>query len=622
MKKFLSILILLGMLLTLIPSNIFAKNADFVTSSDTNITYTTGNDYVSVTTKYTRAVNNSSYYYPATGEKVFNIPDLPDSTEAEITAEREYKLNSIKVTNTLGGSVSYTVEQKGSGEGIYIKVPNYKQTTSSSPYVINLSYNTHDFVKKVVNHVTLQAPALPSDVTFEETDTSTGTTTEYRYGLGITVDSNIAELAKVFPAKYTTATSGDKTTYTFAQADRIGNSPYLEFGTSVTYKFALTYTTPKTDTLLPEKYTEYFKALSTNIFEISLPREFAETGQKVYFSKVTPTPTDIYQDSEGNIIASFEVPANTIGEIVIEGYITVNQDPYSTDSIDMSWADYQDAISQTSYLSSYLKPTTYWQSTDSFIVDEASKLMDGQTSVMDIITADYAYIGEKLTYDYNKANSENERIGAKAALEGGASVCMEYADSMIALLRAQGIPARAALGYANITENEESPVRHQWVQAWIPDYGWLSIDPTLESNNMRIGKTVDRVLWEVFNGDTLSNIRVFSADNIDVLTTEGYNLSILGVDASGIDFDSLDTYISLIPEKGYESNEDIPSGSSYSIGQWFNTFLKTTTIGKAVLITGPVLILVLLVSVTIITVKNVSSRLKRKKLAEMNRTNL
>lgn len=622
MKKFLSILTLLGILLTLIPSNIFAKNADFVTSSDTNITYTTGNDYVSVTTKYTRAVNNSSYYYPATGEKVFNIPDLPDSTEAEITSEREYKLNSIKVTNTLGGSVSYTVEQKGSGEGIYIKVPNYKQTTSSSPYIINLTYNTHDFVKKVVNHVTLQAPALPSDVTFEETDTSTGTTTEYRYGLGITVDSNIAELTKAFPSKYTTSTSGDKTTYTFAQADRIGSSPYLEFGTSVTYKFALTYTTPKTDTLLPEKYTEYFKALSTNIFEISLPREFDETDQKVYFSKVTPTPTDIYQDSEGNIIASFEVPANTIGEIVIEGYITVNQDPYSTDSIDMSWADYQDAISQTSYLSSYLKPTTYWQSTDSFVVDEANKLMDGKTSVMDIITADYTYIGEKLTYDYNKANSENERIGAKAALEGGASVCMEYADSMIALLRAQGIPARAALGYANITETEESPVRHQWVQAWIPDYGWLSIDPTLESNNMRIGKTVDRVLWEVFNGDTLSNIRVFSADNIDVLTTEGYNLSILGVDASGIDFDSLDTYISLIPEKGYESNEDIPSGSSYSIGQWFNTFLKTTTIGKAVLITGPVLILVLLVSVTIITVKNVSSRLKRKKLAEMNRTNL
>lgn len=615
MKKFLSVLVLIGIFISLIPSNIFAKSADFTISSDTNISYTTNNDYVSITTKYTRAVNNSSYYYPATGEKVFNIPDLPDSTEEEITTEREYKLSSLKVTNSSGGSVSYTVEQKESGEGIYIKVPNYKQTTSSSPYTITLSYNTHDFVKKVVNHVTLQAPALPSDVTFEETDTSTGTVTSYRYGLRITVDSNISQLAKAFPSKYTTSVNGDKTTYTFAQEDRIGNSPYLEFGTSVTYKFALTYTTPKTDTFLPEKYTEYFKALSTNIFEISLPREFDETKQKVYFSKVSPTPTDIYQDAEGNIIASFEVPANTIGDIIIEGYITVNQDAYSTESIDMDWTEYKKEISDTSYLSTYLKPTTYWQSTDSFIVDEANKLMDGKSTVMDIIEADYAYIGEKLTYDYNKANSENERIGAKAALEGGASVCMEYADSLIALLRAQGIPARAALGYANITEVEESPVRHQWVQAWIPDYGWLSIDPTLESSNMRIGKTVDRVLWEVFNGDTLSNIRVFSADNIDVLTTEGYNLSILGVDASGIDFDSLDTYISLIPEKGYESNDDIPSGSSYSIGQWFNTFLKTTTIGKAVLVTGPVLILVLLVSITIITVKNVSKRVRMKKRA-------
>lgn len=619
MKKILSILVLISIFLTLIPSNIFAVTSDFVISSDTNISYTTGNDYVSVVTKYTRTVNNRSYYYPATGEKVFNIPDLPDSTEEEIAQERAYKLESLSVTNSTGGSITYTIEEKESGEGIYIKVPNYKQTTSSSPYTINVNYQTHDYIKKVVNHITLQAPALPTDVTFEETDTSTGTTTEYMYGLGITVDENISPLAKAFPSKFTTSTNDTKTTYTFAQEDRIDSSPYLEFGNTVTYQFALTYTTPKTDTFLPEKYSSYFKALSTNIFEISLPREFDETNQKVYFTNVSPTPTDIYQDSEGNYIASFEVPANTIGDITIEGYITVNQDTYSTDIVDMGWEEYKGKISETAYLSSYLKPTTYWQSTDSFIAQEASSLMDGKSTVMEIIRADYAYVGAKLTYDYNKANSENERIGAKAALEGGASVCMEYSDSMIALLRAQGIPARAALGYANITETEESQVRHQWVQAWIPDYGWLTIDPTLESSNMRIGQTVDRVLWEVFNGDNLSNIRVFSADNIDVLTTEGYNLSILGVDASGIDFDALDTYISLIPEKGYDSTEDIPKGSAYNIGQWFNTFLKTTTIGKTLLITGPVLLLVFLISVVVIVTKNISNKIRmRKKIVEVN----
>jgi len=616
MKKLFIYILSIVSLCIFLPTQIFAKSSDFVIDSNTNISYTTGDSFVSVVTKYTRTVSNSDYFYPATGEKVFNIPDLPSSTAEEITTERKYKLDSLKVTNSIGGTVKYTIEEQAQGSGIYIKVPNYKQTTASSPYVIQIAYNTHDFVTRVVDYVTLQAPALPKDVIFEQTDTATNTKTSFNYGLNIIVDDQIAPLAKVFPTTFTQATSSGKTTYTFAQEDRIGNSPYMEFGTSVTYKFALTYTTPKTDTLVPESLTNVLKSLSTNIFEISLPREFDETNQKVYFSNVSPTPSNIYQDDEGNIIASFEVPANTIGTIVLEGYIVTTQDPYQagTTPTNMDWTAYKDAISKASFLKSYLTPTTYWQSNDELIKGEAEKLMTDKTTVMDIIRADYAYIGDKLTYDDNKANSENERIGAKAALEGGASVCMEYADSMIALLRAQGIPARAALGYASISEVQEAQVRHQWVQVWIPDYGWYSIDPTLESNNMRLGQSIDRVLWEVFNGDTLSNIKVFSADNIDVLTTEGYNLNIYGVSSTDIDFTQLKKYTDLIPNKGYESMDDIPNTSQYGFGQWANTFLKTTTVGKAVIITGPVILLVLVVSIIVSVTRNTVRRMKRKKL--------
>ena len=616
MKKLSIYILSIISLFLLFSTKVLAKSSDFVIDSNTDITYTTGDTFVSVITKYTRTVANNDYFYPATGEKVFNIPDLPSSTEEEIATERKYKLDSLKVTNSLGGTVKYTIEEQAQGSGIYIKVPNYKQTTSSSPYTIQIAYNTHDFVTKVANYTTLQAPALPKDVIFEQTDTTTNTQTSFNYGLNIVVDDKIAPLAKAYPSQFTQATKNGKTTYSFAQESRVGNSPYMEFGTSVTYKFALTYTTPKTDTLVPESLTNVFKSLSTNIFEISLPREFDETDQKVYFTNVSPTPSNIYKDDEGNIIASFEVPANTIGTITLEGYIVTNQDAYQAGSapVNMDWTSYKEAISKASYLKNYLTPTKYWQSNDTNIKGEAEKLMADKTTVLDIIKADYAYIGEKLTYDDNKANSENERIGAKAALEGGASVCMEYADLMIALLRAQGIPARAALGYANITETQEAQVRHQWVQVWIPDYGWYSVDPTLESNNMRLGQSIDRVLWEVFNGDTLSNIKVFSADNIDVLTTDGYNLNIYGVSDTDIDFTKLKTYVDIVPNKGYESTEDIPSASKYGFGQWLNTFLKTTTIGKAVIITGPVIILVLVVSVIVAVTKNTVRRMKRKKL--------
>lgn len=615
MKKLLICIFSLLSLFILFSTKVLAKSSDFIIDSNTDITYSTGDSFVSVVTKYTRTVSNSDYFYPATGEKVFNIPDLPNSTAEEITLERKYKLDSLKVTNNLGGSVNYTVEEQAKGVGMYIKVPNYKQTTSSAPYSIQIAYNTHDFVVKVVNYITLQAPALPKDVIFEQTDTTTNTKTSFNYGLNITVDNKIAPLAKVFPTKFSKTTKNDKTTYSFAQEDRVGNSPYLEFGTSVAYKFALTYTTPKTDTFVPEQLTNVIKALSTNIFEISLPREFDETQQKVYFTNVSPTPSNIYQDSEGNIIASFEVPANTISTITVEGYIVTNQDEYKDDNtlLNIDWAAYKEKIGANSFLKNYLNATKYWQINDSYIKDEANKLLDGKTTLMDIIRADYTYVGDKLTYDDNKANSENERIGAKAALEGGASVCMEYSDSMIALLRAQGIPARAALGYASISEAQEAQVRHQWVQAWIPDYGWYSIDPTLESNNMRLGQSIDRVLWEVFNGDTLSNVKVFSADNIDVLTTEGYNLNIYGVSSTDLDFTKMKRYIDLVPEKGYESDTDIPTTNKYDFMGWINTFLKTTTIGKALIITGPIILFVLVVSIIIFVIKGIIKGGKNKK---------
>lgn len=615
MKKY--IVLTLSILITLffVPTKVLAKSADFVIDSNTNIGYITGDDFVTVLTKYTRTVKNSDYYYPASGEKIFNIPDLPNTTSEEIATERKYKLASLKVTSSAGVKIKYSIQEQKDGEGIYIVVPNYKQTTSSSPYSIQVSYLTHDYITKVANFVTLQAPALPEDIVFEQTDKSTGTVTDFNYELTITTDSHIGTLAKVYPTEFTQSSKSGITTYSFSQEDRIGNSPYLEFGTSVTYRFALTYTTPKTDSFIPEKYTDILKALSTNIFEISLPREFDETNQKVYFTNVSPTPSNITQDTEGNILASFEVPSNQVSTITIEGYIVVNQDAYSSTkaSIDMNWDTYKSEISQSTYLQKYLTATKYWEVTDTYIQQEAAKLLVGKTTVLDIVKADYAFVGSKLTYDQNKANSENERIGAKAALQGGASVCMEYADSLIALLRAQGIPARAALGYANLSEVQQAQVRHQWVQAWIPNYGWLSIDPTLESNNMKIGQSIDRVLWEVFNGDTLSNIKVFSADNINVLTSEGYSINIYGVDSSDINFSLLKSYTDLVPDKGYTSTEDIPQSNKYDLGQWINTFLKTTTVGKSILITGPIILFVLVISIILFTVSRIVKGIKRKR---------
>jgi len=61
-------------------------------------------------------------------------------------------------------------------------------------------------------------------------------------------------------------------------------------------------------------------------------------------------------------------------------------------------------------------------------------------------------------------------------LEQGKGVCQDFTHLMIAILRSVGIPARYVSGYLH-RPNKESQ-SHAWCEVWMPDLGWLGIDPT------------------------------------------------------------------------------------------------------------------------------------------------
>lgn len=61
-------------------------------------------------------------------------------------------------------------------------------------------------------------------------------------------------------------------------------------------------------------------------------------------------------------------------------------------------------------------------------------------------------------------------------LEHGKGVCQDFAHLMIALLRSCGVPTRYVSGYIH-RPNQESQ-SHAWCEAWLPDLGWVSYDPT------------------------------------------------------------------------------------------------------------------------------------------------
>lgn len=61
-----------------------------------------------------------------------------------------------------------------------------------------------------------------------------------------------------------------------------------------------------------------------------------------------------------------------------------------------------------------------------------------------------------------------------------AGVCQDFAHILLAILRIYGIPARYVSGYICPKETgvRGEGATHAWVEAHIPFYGWLGLDPT------------------------------------------------------------------------------------------------------------------------------------------------
>jgi transglutaminase-like putative cysteine protease len=75
------------------------------------------------------------------------------------------------------------------------------------------------------------------------------------------------------------------------------------------------------------------------------------------------------------------------------------------------------------------------------------------------------------------------------SLQLGAGVCQDFAHLLLGVVRKRGIPARYVSGYL-VAQSEKNPeakleeviggqASHAWAEVYIPDSGWMPLDPTL-----------------------------------------------------------------------------------------------------------------------------------------------
>lgn len=630
--------------LTATASLIFAYTSEL--NEEREIYYTEGNDFSTVKINSETKLNSDEFYYEP-GNEIYYIYGNWSDQESQF----DYILNSLKVTGSGKTIKNYTTEINDNI--LEVTIPRSQTITRFNPFRSIIEYKTDSQVKTIGNIVQIPVVGFEEGTELEFYDASSGTSSKSNFSTTIYYTGSNS-VSTYHPESIEIKKTDEGYIVTYHEEDLLKGGGFVIFGDKQYYYFKITQEAPKTDTMTPAGLGKFSDKISSNFYTINLPREFAETNQQVYYKNIAPAPTRIFRDPDGNLSAKFETPATRNTEIVIEGYITL--DYQAKDIPDITLTEYYEQVD--SNFDKYLSSGLYWEVDHPEIQKIANDLKTGKNTLLELIRADYNYLVEKYEYSDLKAVTENIRQGALSSLQGSEAVCMEYADSMIAILRAQGVPARAAIGYSNdpneldlsieevLSETQQSknldqegsdntdlsedlntnnalelngqydeisetnmPITHQWLQVWVPDYGWLSVDPTWgESGVEYIGPDLEHALW--FTYDDYFNIpSATSAFSGDFIINPEANVGNYNIEVSPVSEEKfLEDEMSLKNEQGYykelqsfvekpieqlnengeNSNTDSKIAKKEKLLESLNIALRGTCIGRSIILFSPV----------------------------------
>lgn len=155
-----------------------------------------------------------------------------------------------------------------------------------------------------------------------------------------------------------------------------------------------------------------------------------------------------------------------------------------------------DNIKYTNDYSQYLLDEPKIQSTDRPIIDKAKEVVGNEQNPYLKAKSIFAYVNTNIQYDSSEGNK-----GALNALRTKKGLCEDYADLFVTMARAVNIPARVVYGYwvasdaFTIGESYNMTVGHAWAEFYLPNYGWIFVDPTPTKDNRQ---TPD---WDYFAKD-------------------------------------------------------------------------------------------------------------------------
>jgi transglutaminase-like putative cysteine protease len=143
-----------------------------------------------------------------------------------------------------------------------------------------------------------------------------------------------------------------------------------------------------------------------------------------------------------------------------------------------SWAGL-DALREDGEFWDWLQPSHFAQRTKPLeALAKALKVDERRQDPLTMLRTINRAINQRFAYSPT-ATAVDSPIDEAIRLKSG--VCQDFAHIAIALLRRLKIPARYVSGYLfhDGSDRDTAPnASHAWVEAFMPDLGWIGIDPT------------------------------------------------------------------------------------------------------------------------------------------------
>jgi transglutaminase-like putative cysteine protease len=238
----------------------------------------------------------------------------------------------------------------------------------------------------------------------------------------------------------------------------------------------------------------YDEPITESVMEVRMQPRTESTQRCLHFGLSTAPSSRVmmYQDHEGNIVHHFNVPGrHSRLTITAEAIVDCAAASDLPDSLDADAWHRLDLLTASGEYWDVMSPSAFARTT-SLLSDLAGEMaldrgQDPLTTVRRVAAEVYA----RFEYD-QRSTHVNSPIDD--ALQNRRGVCQDFAHVMTALVRTLGVPCRYVSGYlfhqADNVDRSADGATHAWVEAMMPDLGWVGLDPT---NNLVAGDRHIRV---------------------------------------------------------------------------------------------------------------------------------